>query len=605
MSSNPQGLLQNLNSTYTELHQKFEELFWTFKMGDHSVEEAMNEAEKARDLFRSDAGNLNLVKEVLTTSSLTIQERERLKVWQNFFQMYQTPPGLTSLRDKIATLEGEVAKKFATRVEGYKDPKTGEFIPASKGKMRMIMRTNSDEDVRKACFGALENMSLDAVQEYVELVNMRNQFAKALGYDDFYAYKLYLSEGMTKNDVFDVFGEIYERTKYALEDLRELEATKPGLRKPWNFGFMMSGSFTLEEDPYFNFDEALMLWGRSFASLGINYRGGKLQLDLLDRQGKYNNGFCHYPSIVNFNDGKRNPGAANFTCNVVYGQPGAGSQGMETLFHEGGHAADRLASEQVDVCLNTEWPPASIAWAETHSQFLDTMFSSIEWKIRYLKNKDGDSYPFELFERKARQVRILSPLGLNHIMMVSEFEKRVYEETDLTSEKVIEIAKEVSRKYTDYSEDTLLILSVPHIYDWESSAYYHSYGLAILALSQWRQYFYKKYGYVVDNPSVGDEMANVWKLGSSKLFPEFVRIATGKKLSPEAFIEDVTMNIDDYIARAKKRTERLKLVLGRTGPVNLNAEIRMVHGKELVADNSISFEDMVQKYKEWLHKQVD
>jgi len=236
---------------------------------------------------------------------------------------------------------------------------------------------------------------------------------------------------------------------------------------------------------------------------------------------------------------------------------------------------------------------------------VDTMFSSIEWKIRYLKNKDGDSYPFELFERKARQVRILSPLGLNHIMMVSEFEKRVYEETDLTSEKVIEIAKEVSRKYTDYSEDTLLILSVPHIYDWESSAYYHSYGLAILALSQWRQYFYKKYGYVVDNPSVGDEMANVWKLGSSKLFPEFVRIATGKKLSPEAFIEDVTMNIDDYIARAKKRTERLKLVLGRTGPVNLNAEIRMVHGKELVADNSISFEDMVQKYKEWLHKQVD
>lgn len=386
--------------------------------------------------------------------------------------------------------------------------------------------------------------------------------------------------------------------------IRELEVAKPGLRKPWNFGYMMTGSFTLEEDPYYIFDEALMRWGKSFSALGIDYLGGKLQLDLLDRQGKYNNGFCHYPMLVNFNDGKRNSGVANFTCNVVYGQPGAGSQGMNTLFHEGGHAADRLASEQTEVCLNSEWPPASVAWAETHSQFLDTMFSSIEWRTRYAKNKDRESYPFELFDRKTRQVRILSPLGLNHIIMVSEFEKRVYEESNLTPEKVIAIAKKVCRKYLDYSEDSLSVLSVPHIYDWASSAYYHSYGLAILALSQWRKYFYDKYGYIVDNPNVGDEMTKVWKLGSSKLFPEFVRIATGKELSPEAFVEDVTMDVEKYLDRAKKRIEKMSSVPEFSGPVKLNANIRMVHGKELVADNSVSFEDMAQKYKEWLHNQV-
>ena len=604
MSSKTRDLLQNLNSTYVNLHQKFEELFWLFKMGDHSVEEAMNETEKTRDLFRSDAGNLNCVKEALTVSGLANDEVKRLEVWKNFFQLYQTPIKLTSLRDKISVLEGRVAKKFATRKEGYKDPNTGEFVPASKSKIRMIMRTNSDEAVRKACFDALEEMSLDAVGEYVELVAMRNQFARALGYDDFYAYKLRLSEGMAKNEVFDVFGEIYERTKYALADIRDLEAIKPGLRKPWNFGFMMTGSFILEEDPYYIFDEALMGWGRSFSALGINYRGGKLQLDLLDRQGKYNNGFCHYPMIVNFNDGKRNPGAANFTCNAIYGQPGSGNLAYETLFHEAGHAADRLASEQTEVCLNTEWPPASIAWAETHSQFLDTMFSSIEWRTRYAKDKDGNPYPLELFERKARQVRILSPLALNSIMMVSEFEKRVYEEQNLTPEKVVKIAKEVSRKYTDYSEDSLWILSVPHIYDWENSAYYHSYGLAILALDQWRKYFYDKYGYIVDNPNVGDEMAKVWKLGSAKTFPEFVRMATGKNLSPKAFLEDVTMNIEKYLARARRRIERMKSILEITRPVELNADIKMVHGKEIIADNSVSFEDMARKYGEWLHKQA-
>ena len=63
------------------------------------------------------------------------------------------------------------------------------------------MRTNSDAFVRKACFDALETLSLDAVNEYVELVAMRNEFARALGFEDFYAYKLHISEGMAKNDV--------------------------------------------------------------------------------------------------------------------------------------------------------------------------------------------------------------------------------------------------------------------------------------------------------------------------------------------------------------------------------------------------------------------
>ena len=188
-------------------------------------------------------------------------------------------------------------------------------------------------------------------------------------------------------------------------------------------------------------------------------------------------------------------------------------------------------------------------------------------------------------------------------MMVSEFEKRVYEEPDLSYEKVVRIAKDVGRKYTDRSEDSLWILSVPHIYEWESSAYYHAYGLSELALHQWRKYFYDKYGYIVDNPNVGREMTEVWKLGSAKMFPEFVRISTGKDLSPEAFLESVTMDTEEFIAKTRERVKRMESVAEQSGPVELNAEIVMVHGKEVVADNSASFEDMARKYKEWLQGQ--
>lgn len=598
--------LNELNAGHLKLHRAFEEAFWLFKMGDHAVKGAMNDAEKARDAFRADARNLERVRAAISDSATSPKEIERLRIWEDFFKLYQTPAELMPLKAEIGELEKDIEQKFATAKEGYIDPHTNAFVPASKVAMRMMMRTNDDEAVRKACFDALEKMATLALGEYVAVVRLRNEFARALGFDDYYAYHVHVSEGMAKEQIFKLFSEIYERTKYGLEDIRKLEAERmPGLRKPWNFDYMMAGSFTLEENPYYDFADALLRWGRSFAALGIDFQGGTLQLDLLQRGGKFNNGFCHYPDLVHFESGNRYPGAADFTCNVVYGQPGAGEQGHNTLFHEGGHAADRLASEQEETCLNTEWPPASNAWAETHSQFMDAMFSSIEWRTRYAKNKEGLPYPLDLFERKVRKLRILAPMSLYGIMFVSEFEKIVYETEDLDAEKVERIAKDMRRKYMDYTEDSLWALTVPHIYSSDSSAYSHAYGLAELALEQWRDYFYEKYGYIVDNPSVGKEMREVWKLGSLKTFGEFVKLATGKELSADGFIQNATMDADAYVARGKERIARLASVHEWNGPVQLNAVIKMVHGKETVADNSVSFEAMAEQYASWLNAQKE
>lgn len=599
-----QKLLASLNIANKKLHETYEGFFWLFKMGDHTKEGAMNKAQSERDNFRADAGNLIKIEALISNPDTDEADRKKLEIWRNFFKLYQIPSELMPLKDEVTKLESKIESALATQKEGYTDPKTGNFIETSKLKMRMLMRTSPNEAVRKACFDALSKLAVGVIDDYIEAVNLRNRFAKSLGFEDFYAYKLMINEGMTKKEVFDIFDDIYKKTRSTFNQIRELEkSSKPGLRKPWNFGFMMSGSFTKEEDPYYQFDEALMRWGRSFTASGIDFKGGKLQLDLLDRKGKYNNGFCHYPAIVNFESGQRTPGAANLTCNVVYGQVGSGFQGGNTLFHECAHAADRLNTEETENCLNTEWPPASVAWAETHSQFMDTMYSSIEWQTRYAKDSNGNPYPFELFERKTKQLRLLAPHGLHHIMFVSEFEKLIYETVDLTKEKVLETARLMSKKYLDFSEESLLVLSVPHIYDWESSAYYHAYGLAILALEQWRKYFYDKYEYIVDNPEVGREMTEVWKLASSKNFKEFVKLATGKELSPEAFLEQVTMSTENYLARARQRIERMKTVPEFNGSVNLNAHIRMLHGKEVIADNSVSFEDMAEKYKNWLATQ--
>ncbi len=591
-------LLEYLNTSYNKLHTKYEEYFWLSYMGDHSVDKKMNEAQANRDAFRANS-ELKLKIEQLIKKT-TGEQKKRLQSWNHFFSLYQTPDHAVPLKKKAIKLEAKILQKRTARKEGYIDPKTKKFVEASENKMRTIMRTNPDEAIRKACFDAMEKLPFDYLDEYVEMIKIRNQFARALGHADFYEYKARIDEDMSKKELFSIFENIYQKTKYAFKNVRALEKTKPGLRKPWNFGYMMTGDFTKEEDQYFQFEKVLSYWGRSFAAMGINFQGGEVTLDLLDRKGKTNNGFCHYPKLVEYKNGKRIPGSSGFSSNAIPGQIGSGSQGIHTVFHEGGHAADRLNSFQKDACVNSEYPPSTVSWAETHSMFMDTISSSIEWRTRYAKNESGEAYPFDLYERKVCVLHPLIPLDMMYINFVVFFEKEIYECKNLTKDFVIKTAKKMYRKYFDRSGDSIANLNTPHIYSWESSAYYHGYGLAELGVSQWREYFYKKFGYIVDNPKIGKEMTDIWSYASLYPAKKLVKMATGKKLSPNTFIHEVTRPLNVMIDEAKNKVKRLEKVPQYTKLIDLKGKITMMHGKKKIADNSISFEDMDKKYQSWL-----
>ena len=593
-----EDFLNYLNSEYHKLHQEYEELFWLSYMGDHSVDKKKDAALERRDFFRSDPYVINQIKDHLKNADS--KAKKRLLIWLDFFERYQTPQQAAPIKKRIIKLETEIQKKLSRRKEGYVDPYSKKFISASKNKMGTIISTHKDEKIRKACFDAREKLAQNYIDEYIRLIDLRNQYARKLSYTDFYDFKIRREDGMTKKELFSLFGAIYKKTRYAFKSIRKLEKKMPGLRKPWNFGYMMTGDFTKEEDPYFQFKDALLRWGRSFAALGIDFKEGSLTLDLMDRKGKYSNGFCHWPELVRYRNRKKFAGKSNFTCNVVKNQIGSGAQGYVTLFHEGGHAAHLLNSKQKEVCLNHEYSPMSTSWAETQSMFIDSIFESIEWRTRYASNEKGEPYPLELFKRKLEKLHPLRPLSLNGIIFVSNFEREIYEAKNLNPKRVLEIARRNYRKYFDRSVDSLHVLNVPHIYAWESSGSYHGYGLAELALSQWREYFYKKYGYIVDNPRVGKEMAKVWQFAALKSFKDFVVMATGRELSAEAYIRNSIFSLKTLLNRAKKRIQRLAKVSPLKGRINLNAVIRMVDGKKEIANNVRGFEAMADKYGKWL-----
>ncbi len=598
----PKELLEYLNTTYLKVHYEFEKNFWLVYMGDKSRDSKKDAAEAAREHFRtstelSDAISTYLEKAVGPT-------KDRLAFWKEFFDRYQTPATLVPLRAQISELQTRIETKRSTRVEGYTDPYTNKFVAMSRNAMASLRVTSDDEKVRKACFDALEKLALECADEYVEMVQKRNTYAQTLGYTDFYDFKLAVEEKMTKKELFSLWDAIYEKTKFAFKNIRALEKKKPGLRKPWNFGYMLAGSFIKESDQYFPFENAIPLWIETFSRMGITFNKGTLVLDLLERFGKYNNGFCHWPIPVHYKGAIRTPARSQFTCNVTLGIPGESSNGYNTLFHEGGHAAHFSNSESKDICMNSEYPPMSTAWAETQSMFLDTVGSSVEWLTLYAKNKQGNTYPLDLYIRETQATHVTQPLGLMGIIMISQFERAVYEEKNLTREKLIAIAKQMYQKHTDRSEDSVGLLDVPHIYSWESACSYHGYGLATLALSQWREYFFKKYDYIVDNPHVGKEMKQVWKYGATKSFSELVRIATGKKLSPTAYIKSALMTLPQIEKRAKKRIAIQSQVKQKVVPdAYLDAYIELVHGKQKIADSKKGYKKMTDTYAKWLQTQ--
>ena len=105
------------------------------------------------------------------------------------------------------------------------------------------------------------------------------------------------AEGFGKAKLFEILDTLKEGSDALLDNARAaLAADKEAAAlEPWNTGFCMAGDVEAAMDPYFPFEKSLEAWGRTFAALGVDYQGATMTLDLLDRKGKYSNGFCHWP----------------------------------------------------------------------------------------------------------------------------------------------------------------------------------------------------------------------------------------------------------------------------------------------------------------------
>ncbi|KAH8073139.1 peptidase [Aureococcus anophagefferens] len=307
----------------------------------------------------------------------------------------------------------------------------GAFEELSSVALRSRMRVDGDETARKACYDGLRSIGSFVVEHgFVELVKKRNAMAKALGYVDYYDYKVTQAEGFGKAQLFGMLDELERASRPIMEAAGDAAADKGAdALEPWNRGFAMAGDITRKLDPYPSRRPSRS--GAVLRAMKITYKGASMDLDLLDRKGKYSNGFCHWPQPAwRRSDGSWQPAVTHFTSLADPSAPGR------------------------------------------------------RRGARYLRGRGGDVVPWALLEEDLTATHPYKVLALRSMLSVPYFERR-YEmaDEDLTAASVAALADAVEEDI-EGGLGPRPLLSVPHLLSDEASCYYHGYVLAEMAVHQ-------------------------------------------------------------------------------------------------------------------------
>ncbi|MFQ2070126.1 M3 family metallopeptidase [Aeromonas veronii] len=604
MSSIARNYFNQLNADYLQVHRRKEDLFWSTYMGTSDDQAGFTTAEQAYKAFCANPARLPELREMLAQADEDDLKRG-LQGWIAFFECNVIEdPAAAALMDELVAAEAEL---FARR-KGLKLTlldEQGQQVAGSLPAASTSLAASPNEAVRQSALAMFHTLEQWVVGNgFLEVVAIRNRFARAMGYRDYFDYKVRKNEQMSPEQLFAILDDFIARTDGRLQQsLAELKAAKgEAALLPYNLRYSVSGDVTRQLEPYVPFSRALRDWVESFRRLGIQYRGATLTLDLLTREGKYENGFCHGPVPSFFQQGEWVPAVVNFTSLADPAQVGSGWSGLNTLFHEGGHAAHFANVTGNAPCFSQEFPPTSMAYAETQSMFCDSLLDDADWLKRYARNAAGEAVPDAFIKEMIEARQPFRAFNERQIALVAYFERDLYamDEAERTPEAVLALARKWERKILGV-ESPRPLLAIPHLLNQESACAYHGYLLALMAVEQTRAYFLKRDGYLTDNPRIGPDLAaHYWGPGNGMSHDETLRSLTGEGFSAVPLAEACNLSAAEAWLQAQAciAAAQQRPAAGEGSP--LDAHIRVVHGAELIADNSESETRMLADFEAWI-----
>ncbi|MEH0835025.1 M3 family metallopeptidase [Pectobacterium cacticida] len=606
-----------LNRDYLAVHQAKEELFWQQYMGigDDTVAERFSDAERAYKRFIAQPQRLAEIRSHLATLKNSPQDEQQqallhgLQGWYLFFDCNVIEdPQAQVLMDEIIAAENALYAKRQSYEMTHLNAR-GERVSASLGELLTNQATNDVEAYRQSSHQALRALEQWLLQNgFPELIALRNRFARQMGYRNYFDYKVNKTERMTPEQLFAILDSFEEQTREAtIRSLKNLASDKgEDALQPWNIRYASAGDVTRQLDPYFPFSASLERWINSFKRLHIGFNGAQLQLDLLVRKGKYENGFMHGPVPPFMQQGKWVPARINFTSLAKPDQVGSGASGINTLFHEGGHAAHFANIRQNAPCFSQEFPPTSMAYAETQSMFCDSLLGDADWLKRYATNAQGETIPDALIQANICTQQPMRAFNERHILLVPYFEWQLYSWDDaaLTQDAITALARDTEQRILGISGSPRPTLAIPHLLSMESACSYQGYLLALMAVEQTRRYFLQRDGYLTDNPAIGPDLArHYWSPGNSVSHDDTLRSLTGEGFNPAYLAQACNLTVEEAWQQAQSTIAQAMRRPQPEADFDLDAHIRVVDGHRVLADNVQGDRKMCQDFAAFIERE--
>ncbi len=608
---NTKQYFDTLNNDYLAIHREKEDLFWSTYMGTSDQSDEFAASEKRWADFISNASRISEIKAYLKELSEDSEENKNtkhgLKGWLALFESNALESETEqNLKAELINAEAELFEKKKNHVMTYTD-ENGQQVEASSPALASNLKASDNEQVRLSSHQAFLDLEQWVLTNgFIELVKLRNKFARSLGYNNFFDYSVVKTEHMTSDELFVILEDFEKQTrKTNLISIQSLKDEKgSNAIDAHNFYFSFAGDATRALDPYMPFSRSLRAWVESFGRLNIDYAGAELTLDLLDRKGKYQNGFCHGPIPSYYDNGQWIAAKVNFTSNALPSQVGSGYSGINTLFHEGGHAAHFSNVAQNAPCFSQEFAPTSMAYAETQSMFCDSLLSDADWLKAYAKDKDGQAVPDKVIKALIETKQPFFAYGERSILVVPYFERALYEmnDEDLTAQKITTLAREIEQKILGLGCSPRPLMAIPHLLSDESACSYQGYLLANMAVYQTRAYFTEQFGYLCDNPKIGPLLTKYyWNPGNSISHDNGIKNLTGEGFNAKYLADVCNLSVDEAWEIEKAKVEQLDQ-RPQVAVNDLNAQIQVVDGANLIASNEASADQMCDAFETAIEK---
>jgi len=368
---------------------------------DEGLSKIMNDYEKRRKNLINDEDNFKKIKKLHKTyvkKGVKGLKRDIVNKWYYYLNKIIV---LDARAKKLQEREVELQNKFSILWNRYrpkmkgangkyiKDKTTGLDKKFNGSEIIRILSKSKNRNERKRAFEAQSAIGSELIKnKFKDLVKLRNEFAQARGYKNYYSLK-YVYGGFDEVELFEMFDRIVKETEDVAQSAVKNYLKKEELKKfePWDIDYAGQGFSHLIDD-YLSKEGMIDAVKQTYKDLGIDLNKHAIKMDLEPREGKTPHAFCWNIRFADYLNGKWANADARLLANLDKG----GLYQYEVLFHEMGHAVHGVNVKQkhtIDKNLNLTGYYEMGGLIEGMAMTFDKIPSDQLWFLKYANFEKG------------------------------------------------------------------------------------------------------------------------------------------------------------------------------------------------------------------------